>query len=262
MPRPTILRFDPRDGEYRRVARLPVALDHPAVAAHGSEVIVAGGYIDGAESTNRVWSFTPRTGDVEELPPMHLRRGAAAAAAVGDHLYVAGGLLEFGNEDEPRRSLEIYDFGDRSWSDGPDMPTPRHHFGAVALDGELYFAGGRRPSDLSLAAFEEFVPSSGRWRRLPPLPVGAGSPGVAAAGARVFVVGGAEDHLRDHGGNWVLRAAYAYDPGSSRWTRLPDMRKPRHGLAVAVAGGRLYAFRGIPCPGYGRTASAESLDLH
>ncbi|HEX8690636.1 MAG TPA: hypothetical protein VF729_10390 [Solirubrobacterales bacterium] len=258
----TILRFDPHGGEYRRVARLPVALDHPAVAVHGDEVIVAGGYIDGAEATNRVWSFTPRTGELKELPPMRLRRGAAAAAAVGDRLYVAGGVLEFGNEEEPRRSLEIYDFDDRSWTDGPDMPTPRHHFGAVALGGKLYFAGGRRPSDLSLAAFEEFDPVSGRWRRLPPLRAGVGSPGVVAGAGKVFVVGGGEDHLRDHGGDWVLRAAYAYDPSSSRWTRLPDMRRPRHGLAVAVAGGRLYAFRGIPCPGYGRMASAESLNLN
>jgi Kelch motif len=259
---PTILRFDPRRGEYRRVGRLPVALDHPAVAVHGDEAIVAGGYIDGAESTNRVWSFKPRTGEVEELPPMHLRRGAAAAAVLGDRLYVAGGVLEFGNEHEPRGSVEIYDFGDRTWTDGPDMPTPRHHFGAAALDGRLYFAGGRRPSDQSLAAFEELDPANGRWRRLPPHPAGAGSPGVVAAAGKIIVVGGGEDHRYDHGGNWVLRAVYAYDPRFGRWTRLPDMRKPRHGLAVAVADGRLYAFRGIPCPGYGHTASAESLNLN
>jgi Kelch motif len=258
----TILRFDPRHGEYRRVGRLPVALDHPVVSAHKGDVVVAGGYIEGADATNRAWSFTPRTGEIRELPPMRFPRGAAAGAVLGERLYVAGGLLEFGNQYEPRRSLEIYDFERRTWTRGPDMPTPRHHFGATALHGRLYFAGGRRPSDLSLSAFEEFDPSSESWRRLPSLPVGAGSAGVAAAAGSVIVVGGGEDHRDDHGGNWVLRTVYAYDPGSSRWTRLPDMRKPRHGLAVAVSGGRLYAFRGIPCPGYGRTASAESLDLN
>jgi hypothetical protein len=39
------------------------------------------------------------------------------------------------------------------------------------------------------------------------------------------------------------------------------MQKPRHGHAVAVADSRLYAFHGIPCPGYGLTASADSLEL-
>lgn len=258
----TILRFDPRSGEYRRVGRLPVAVDHPVVSAHEGDVVVAGGYVDGADATNRAWSFTPGTGEVSELPPMRFPRGAAAGAVLGDRFYVAGGLLEFGNQHEPRRSLEIYDFERRTWTRGPDMPTARHHFGAAALGGKLYFAGGRRPSDLSLAAFEELDPATNRWRRLPPLPTGAGDPGVAAARGLVMAVGGGEDDLHQDGGKWVLRAAYAYDPPRRHWARLPDMRKPRHGQAVAVANGRLYAFRGIPCPGYGRMASVESLELN
>ena len=94
---------------------------------------------------------------------MRTARGAAAGAVVGDRLYVAGGTTEFGNENEPIDSLEIYDFARRRWLSGPPMPTPRHHFGVGAIDGRLFFAGGRQPENLALAAFEEFDPASGRW---------------------------------------------------------------------------------------------------
>jgi hypothetical protein len=257
-----IVRFDPASGAYRRVAELPVGIDHPVVSAHDGDVIVAGGYVDGAEATNRAWSYTPRTGAVRELPPMHFVHGAAAGAVLGDRLYVAGGLFEFGNEQTPHRSLEIYDFGDHTWTVGPDMPTARHHFGAAALGDKVYFAGGRQPADLSLASFEAFDPAANRWQRLPSLPIGAGAAGVAAGDDEVIVVGGGEDEFDPEGGKWVLPTTYAYHPRSRRWTRLPDLGTPRHGEAVAVAAGRLYVFRGIPCPGYGRTASVESLKLH
>lgn len=257
----TILRFDPKSRRYRRVGELPVALDHPVVTSHGEDVVVAGGYVDGTRPTNRAWTFTPRSGEVRELPPMRFPRGAAAGTVDGDRLYVAGGLVDYGNRNEPRRSLQIYDFESGEWAVGPDMPTARHHFGAAVVGRKLYFAGGRQPSDLSLAAFEEFDPRRGGWRRLAPLPVGTGAPGVTAGGGKVIVVGGGEDEFDPSGGHWVLPTVYAYDPRMRRWSRLPDMRKPRHGLAVAVAGDRLYAFRGSPCPGYGRMASAESLEL-
>ncbi|HET7590286.1 MAG TPA: kelch repeat-containing protein [Solirubrobacterales bacterium] len=259
---PTVLRFDPRTGEYRREPDAPVAIDHPVVTTHHGEVILASGYIDGSEPTNRMWAFSPRTRKWRELPPMRTARGAAAGAVVGDRLYVAGGTTVFGNENEPIHSFEIYDFDDRRWSRGPDMPTARHHFGVGVVDGRLYFAGGRQPDDLSLAAFEEFNPATGRWRRLPKLPVGLGSPAVTAADGMVIVTGGGEDRIHPYEpGGWETAASYGYEPGREHWIRLPDMRQARHGHSIAAIGDEVYVFRGIPCPGYGEMSTAESLQL-
>lgn len=259
---PTLLRFDPRTGEYRHEPDAPVAIDHPVVTAHDGEVILASGYVNGSEPTNRVWAYSPRSGDWRELPPMRIARGAAAGAVVGDRLYIAGGTTRFGNENEPIDSLEIYDFDRRRWLRGPPMPTPRHHFGVGLADGRLFFAGGRQPQRMALAAFEEFDPSSGRWRRMPDLPNGVGSPAVTAGDGLVIVTGGGEDTIYlDEPGGWDTRASYAYEVRRGRWIRLPDMRKARHGHSMAVVGGKAYVFRGIPCPGYGEMSSAESLRL-
>lgn len=259
---PTVFRFDPRTGEYRREPDAPVAIDHPVVTAHDGEVILASGYINGSEPTNRVWAYSPRSRRWRELPPMRTSRGAAAGAVVGDRLYVAGGTTKFGNESQPIDSFEIYDFDHDDWLRGPPIPTPRHHFGVGVVDGRLFFAGGRQPRHMALSAFEEFDPASGRWRQLPDLPTGVGSPAVTAAGGLVIVTGGGEDMLHpDEPGGWDTPASFAYNPRSGRWTRLPDMRRARHGHSIATIDGKVYVFRGIPCPGYGEMSSAESLRL-
>jgi N-acetylneuraminic acid mutarotase len=259
---PTVFRFDPRTGEYRREPDAPVAIDHPVVAAHDGEVILASGYIDGSQPTNRIWAYSPRSRTWRELPSMRIARGAAAGAVVGDRLYVAGGTTRFGNENHPIASLEIYDFDRRRWLPGPPMPTPRHHFGVSAVAGRLYFAGGRQPQHMALAAFEEFDPANARWRRLPDLPTGVGSPAVTAAEGLVVVAGGGEDRLHPYEpGGWDTPASYAYDPGRGSWMRLPDMRRARHGHSIAAIGDKVYVFRGIPCPGYGEMSSAESLQV-
>jgi hypothetical protein len=254
-----VLRFDPRSGKYRREPDAPVAIDHPVVTSHDGEVILASGYIDGADSTDRMWAYSPRTRRWRELPSMDTPRGAAAGATIGDRLYVAGGVSEFGNEYEPYDKLEIYDFKTREWTDGPDMPTPRHHFGAAVVGGRLYAAGGRQPRDQSLTAFEMFDPKRNRWYRLPPLPVGAGSPAVTAIDGRVIVTGGGDEVVDVGEEGALLRSAYAYDPRSREWSRLPDMHRARHGHVAVAVDRSIYVFRGAPCPGYGEMASVESL---
>jgi hypothetical protein len=254
-----VLRYDPRTDKYRQEPDAPVAIDHPVVTAHDGEVILSSGYIDGAVSTPRTWAYSPHSKVWRELPEMRTSRGAAAGAVVGDKLYVAGGVNQFGNEYQPYSFLEIYDFNTGEWHDGPDMPTARHHLGAAVLDGKLYFAGGRRPRDESLTAFEMFDPKQNRWHRLPPLPYGAGAPGVAAIGGKIVVTGGANEVLKPGNPGTIYRAAVAYDPKTRKWTRLPDMHHARHGHISVAADGRVYVFRGAPCPGYGEMASVESL---
>jgi Kelch motif len=259
---PLLLRFDPRSGEYRREPDAPVAIDHPVVAIHDGEIVLASGFVDGSDPTNRAWAYSPRTRRWRELASMRVARGGAAGAVAGDRLYVAGGTTDFGNENQPIRSLEIYDFSEDRWLRGPDMPTARHHHGAAAVGGKLYFVGGREPRNQAIDAVERFDPASGRWTSAPAVPTGTGAPGVAELDGTIFVTGGGKDpiYAGDEGG-WVLRTTYAFDPATARWSRLPDMRQARHGHVAVATGGRLYVFRGTPCPGYGEMDSAESVGV-
>ena len=87
-----------------------------------------------------------------------------------------------------------------------------------------------------------------------PVPYPRGGTGAALVGNRIVSVGGEEA-----GG--TIASVYAFGLVTKRWTRLPDMQTPRHGLAVAAWGGRVYAIAGGPQPGLHVSSANEFLPL-
>jgi N-acetylneuraminic acid mutarotase len=248
-----VLRFDTRSGKWDEPAQLPVGLNHSQATAYDGKVYLVGGYLEGAEATNRGFELDPATGTWSELPPMKLARGGDAAAVIGDKLYVVdGGPQFFGVADPPPpyARLEIFDFKTRTWSTGAPPPVAVHHVNATALGGKLYMAGGRVDTEAATADFLSYDPARDRWTRLPDLPQGkVGSAGVVAAGGRIVVFGGDDEVGWEDGGGSVSAAAWAIDPQTQDWTRLPDLHIERHAFGAAVAGNRIYAIAGSYCPG-------------
>jgi hypothetical protein len=249
-----LFEFDPRRGRYAEPTSTPDPLDHSRFVGHDGDLYVVGGYSLG-KVTNALRRYSPEDERWTELDGMHRARAAHGAAVIGDRLYVAGGATEYGPDlPAPMASLEVYDLNTGEWSEGPDMPTPRHHFGLVALDGKLYAVGGRDADDFAIDTVERFDPATGRWETLPPLPQAAGGLAVAATDGEVYAIGGGDDGL-----GWVTGATWAFDPEVGQWRRAADLEFPRHGLGVATIDGRIYTFGGAPCALFGYSDSAESL---
>ena len=70
-----------------------------------------------------------------------------------------------------------------------------------------------------------------------------------------MVVGGEEQSGHDP------RGRGATTPPARRWTRLPDLRTPRHGLGVVSHRGRVYAIEGGLEPGFFFSRAIEALDV-
>jgi N-acetylneuraminic acid mutarotase len=194
---------------------------------------------------------------------MPTARGAVAGGVIDGRLYVTGGAVTNQTLDTPPLDVtEVLDLRRGRWTEGPPLPTRRHHSASAALGGRLYVAGGRDPRSSELRTVEALDPRRGAWERLPALPMGASGSEGEAAGRDFVVTGGENAHGLARGEDWVTPGAFAYDPRGRRWRRLPDMGVPRHAHASAVAGGRLWVFLGVPCAGgYGGTRTAESLTL-
>lgn len=252
--RSSLLEFDPQERSYRPLADVPVRVDHPALAAYRGDLYVIGGFSDG-KPTAFLWRFDAAESRWTKLTSMKVSRGGLAGAVVGDRLYVVGGSSRFADESAtPYATMEIYDFRSNRWSDGPPMPTARHHLGVAAVGGQLYAVGGRTPTDYSLNTVERYDPERRRWKRLAPLPQGVGGLAAVASGGRVVALGGGDDRE-----GWVTPAVWALGPATESWTRLPDLSTARHGHAAAAARGKIYVFGGAPCAGFGQTTSVESL---
>jgi N-acetylneuraminic acid mutarotase len=162
------------------------------------------------------------------------------------------------------------------------LPTPRTEVAAASYRGGVAVVGGLLADGAATARVELYSPASDSWQGLPDLPVSLHHAMAAAAGGRLYVVGGygpAGSRLRSvfvyDGSRWrggrllpaaraaggaaivggklyvvggvgpggLARKGYALDLRSHRWSAIAGP-SPRQHLAVAVAGGRIYAVAG------------------
>lgn len=240
--------FAPARGSWRRLADLPLGVNHAMAAAYRGRLYVVGGYNAGRPLTA---AYVLAGGRWRALPRLPQPRAAGGAAVVNGRLYVVGGVGANGLA----RGAYALDLRRRSrWRAVPG-PTPREHLGVVALRGRIYAAGGRTAGfDTNLALLEAYRPGARRWSRRAPLPQARGGTGLAAVSGRLVSVGGEQPQ-------GTIAGVYAYLPSTNRWQRLPDLPTPRHGLAVIGLGGRVYAVGGGIRPGLSTSSANEVLPL-
>ena len=241
--------YSPARDSWRRLPDLPVAVNHAAAAASRGRLYVVGGYSAGFAGKLRR-AFVYAVGVWHELPQPPAARAAAGAAIAGGKLYVAGGRGPTGLA----QKMLVYDIARSRWSTMPG-PIPREHLAVTAAGGRIYVLGGRKAGyDTNLKAFESYSPSSGLWRRLPPLPSPRGGTGAAAAAGTIVSVGGEEPA-------GTIGTVYGFDLARARWRALPSLPTPRHGLGVAAVGKRVYVIGGGTEPGLSVSNANESLAL-
>jgi hypothetical protein len=64
---------------------------------------------------------------------------------------------------------------------------------------------------------------------------------------------------RSTAGDWRRGAASADGRGRRRWSALPDLPTPRHGLGAVAYGGAIYVLEGGTSPGFSCSATVERL---
>jgi N-acetylneuraminic acid mutarotase len=263
-------RYDIRHDRWQRMAPLPVPVNHAVAVAFRGSLYVHGGWPVFLEynATANFWRFDPRRNRWTRMPSSPTPRGAEAGAVIGDKLYVAGGADNSGS----LRSLEIYDFTRRRWSEGPSFSGPaRNHTRGVASGGYLYVLGGRKggqaladPSTpLSYADVDRYDPRHHRWKRLRPMPQPrSGFGAVALTDGRIAVFGG-EPWPNNLPGAHIIGTAYLFNPRTERWRQLPNMRTPVHAPGAAALGNRIYAIEGSTQPqAKGPTRIVEALNIN
>lgn len=88
------------------------------------------------------------------------------------------------------------------------------------------------------------VSTQGRWARLAPFPEPDEELYGAAAGGKLYVMGG-------FGAGKARGTVYEYDPAGDRWTKKKPMARPVHHQAMVEHGGKIYVFGGFVYPANG-----------
>lgn len=249
--------YDPASDRWMRLAPLPEARHHIALAASGGLIHGVGGFSGGfpnwrAQPTTFVYDpVADRWSDGEPLP---YASAEGVFAAIGHRLYLVGGRVR--EHDAARHFNQhldtalglVFDPAQRRWAPIADAPTARNSAAAAVIDGRLYVVGGRQASkqpdgslrQVNVPHLEVYDPTTDRWSARAPMPVAQGGLAAAGHGGRLYVFGG-EQWVPERK---VFAEAWVYEPGDDRWRALPALPTPRHGLGAATVGDRIHVFGG------------------
>ena len=280
-PMGLVYEYDPATDQWTKKKPMALPAHHVSLLEHRGKIYAIGGFVLPPAGpplwvpTDNAWEYDPAADTWKALAPMPTKRAAAVAAVVGDKIYVIGGATSAPGAKEPGifgsrphrtiGTVEEYDPATNSWRERSPMPTPRNHMAIGAVNGKIYVIGGRvggafiTGSSNNIDLVEEYDPAADSWgapRARMPTPRSAVAYGVH--GGRVYVAGGEFQDARMLG---TFRALESYDPANNRWTSLPQMPLPRHGLAGAVIGNRLHLVSGeLQSAGTGHPMHTDSHD--
>ena len=263
-PMGLVYEYDPASDKWTKKKPMALPAHHVSVLEYRGKIYVFGGFVlpqAGAPSwvpIDNAWEYDPAADTWKALALMPTKRAAAVAAAADDKIYVIGGATTAPGAKEPGilgprphrtiGTVEEYDPATNSWRERSPMPTARNHAAVGAVNGKIYVIGGRvggafiTSASNNIDLVEEYDPAADSWGApRARMPTSRSSLAYGVHGGRIYVAGGEFQDARMSG---TFRALEGYDPASNRWTSLPQMPRPRHGLAGAVIGNRLHLVSG------------------
>ena len=262
--------YDPADNRWTRLATLPQARHHIALAAAGGHLYGIGGFSGGFpnwQAQPDVFVYDPAADRWRTGVPMTQPRAEGVTAAVDGKIYVIGGRVRASreaahfNEHADTALAEMFDPATGRWSRLPDAPTARNSAASAVIDGKIHVVGGRQAlkqpdgslRQVNVATLEVFDPATRRWETRSPMPQAQGGLAAAAHGGRLYAFGG-EQWVPEQK---VFAESWVYDPQADRWSAAPPLPTARHGLGAAALGNRIHVFGGALAVG-----GVAATDMH
>ncbi len=196
-----------------------------------------------------------------EIPPLPEGLASFGATLADGYVYIYGGHVgkthqhSRANVSPHFRRLAL-DHPELGWQDLGAVPGLQglplvNHRGQICRIGGMTADNAEgEPDDLhSVADVACYQPASGEWRELPPLPAPRSSHDAVILDDRLYVIGGWQLNGARDAGQWHdTLAILDLTAAVPVWRSLPQPFK-RRALAVATAGGKVYAIGGIDADG-------------
>lgn len=256
--------YDPAADAWTEGPALPAPRHHPQIIAAGDKVYALGGYGLGNggfwSSKTDIFAF-----DGAAWTPagqMPAPQAETVTALLDGKVHMVGGRAPKGeanaqwDDQGDIATHRLFDPGSGAWDLARPAPQAANSAACAVIDGALYLVAGRTVEGGNIARLDRYDLKEDRWSPLAPLPQGSGGLAAAALNGRLYAFGGewfTRDPANRTGG--VYGEAWMYDPGADRWTAIAPMKTPRHGLAAASIGDRIYAVAGAARMGGAETSN-------
>ncbi len=256
--------YDPATDLWAEGPRLPQARHHPMVVADaGGRVFAIGGYGEGptGQWTNASEVWVMEDGGWVSGPGLPVPQAEAVGLASGGRIHLVTGRTpndgSNGNWNDQADVATHQVLSDGRWETLRPAPMARNSAAGAVLDGKLWIAGGRTVAGGGTGRLDRYDPVEDRWDTLVPIPFSetagqqaGGGLAMVASGGRLVAFGG---EWFAPGGGGVFAETWIYDPATDGWSRGPDMKTARHGLAAAVVNDVVHAIGGSSLVSSGNT---------
>ena len=126
----SVLEFDPKKNECKRMPPLPYPLSRMATVHWRDQALLLGGFDKDGKALNDVFMYDCKTGKITVLPSMLKKRYSCCAVITGNTIVVMGGRDE---KREDLNSVECFTMGGSTWVHLPDMNIARCYAVAEVL---------------------------------------------------------------------------------------------------------------------------------
>jgi len=183
------------------------------------------------------WAVVPDLpGQWQTRAPSGPERQEVSYVKAGGKFYLAGGIMPGSGRTDLH---ERYDPQTNSWKRVAPLPAKLDHVQGVKLGGKIYYVGGLSSRGAHVNTVYIYNPATDSFDKGAPMPAGRGrgAGGVVVYNGKIYYAGG------QHGGKavpWFDR----YNPATERWSKLPNMPRPRDHFQGAMVDGKFYAIGG------------------
>ncbi|CAH1797077.1 unnamed protein product [Owenia fusiformis] len=248
----TIMQYTLRDNFWEEGAKLPKSVHHHALARIDHFIYVIGGSaFDHKEPTalvnpiKDVQRYDVDTESWRKMSPLTHARMYVEAVVLDDTIYAIGGQDDDGGV---LCNMERYNETADSWE---VIPLPSCHIGiAVTVHRGQIFAAGGYCSDTrkALKVVGTYDVDKNSWSKKNDMIVGRCHARLVDVKGTMYVIGGAT--------KWETRDAISslgsismYDDDADSWSRVAEMKLPRHDVMCAVVGSKIFIMGGISTQG-------------
>ncbi len=232
--------YDPSKNSWTRLPDMPVPWTHAGVAVEGSDIYLAGGYLNKPNcnrtevATTTVWRFNTDTRTwSDDLPPLPEPRGSGGLVRLGRTLHFFGGTDTKRKDKGDHWALRLEDGA--AWERLAPLPNPRSHLAYAAFGGKIYAIGGQHCFEecaVDQTSVHVYDPVADAWTKAAnlPFPLSHMSSSTFVVGDKIIVAGGEKAH-----GNHVA-SVLAYSPATDSWKSLTPLPAERSAGVGGVVG--------------------------
>lgn len=209
------------------------------VASYNGSIYIFGGSFGGGGSTAIPAIYNISTGAwTTGAPDPISRRCAGQTVTLNDKIYILGGWNNC-DSNSPLSTTSIYDPVANTWTNGANMPRPRGHGVAEAINGKIYVTAGGNSFPGMISETDIYDPATNIWTSGAAVPVPVRGAGSAVVKGKLYVISGLDSIV-----NVVKPDVQIYDPITNTWSSGTPFPSPRYYPRAGSFGDKIFVSAG------------------